>query len=516
MPAGLTGSPGGSYTPDDALGGSSDIFGQPYVGPPPPAPSVPSSRSNFNPYAPQTSAPNPNTPSGSPLNSGAVATLTPYTWAVAFLQALGAPTTGTNIEFIMSWEAAEGGNWGNSATYNPLNTTQPGFGGVAMNSVGVKAYPTWEAGLQANITAIRNGLYNNVVQLLQQGSAPVQELADAVSSGPWGTQQFNGGAAGTQSNWNGGTIDPNVGIGNAGVGLNSPYVTDPYQNVAVPTLSLDSLRSQYPLVAAVITAVPELQNIFNNAVSQNWSTDRFIAAVQNSNWWKTHSDTARQMFALMLSDPASYQQQVSNLEATLNNFAAQLGAIPSAKDVLNLAVDALTNGYDQNQAQLRQKFAQFVTPVSGLHFAGEAGSDESQLRSAMLSLGVFLPEATLDQNLRNIVAGNTDVNSVIAQLRTQAAKQFPAYASQINQGINTSDIADPYIQQAEQLLEQGPGQVNIQNPLIQKTLQAPSPVSLTDFENTVRQQPQWLQTANARDSIMAAAHQVLQNFGFTY
>lgn len=459
---------------------------------------------------------NPNIPAGSPLNTQAVANLTPYTWAVAFLQGLGAPTTGTNIEFMMSWESAEGGNWQNTATFNPLNTTQPGYGGVGMNSVGVKAYPSWEAGLKANLTAIKNGLYNNLVSLLQRGNANPQDLANTVTKGPWGTTSFSGAAAGPQSNWSGGTIDPNVGIGTPGVGLNSPSVTDPYQNVATPSLNLDTLRSQYPLVAALITAIPELNDIFNQAVSGNWSTDRFISKVQNSQWWKTHSDTARQMFALMLSDPATYNQQVTNLESTLNNFAAQLGAIPSHQQVLNLAIDALTNGYESNQAVLRQKFSQFVSPVSGLHFAGEAGSDESQLRSAMLSLGVFLPENTLDSNLRNIIAGSTDVNAIIAQLRTQAAKQYPGYAKQINAGINTSDIAEPFIQQAQQLLERGPGEVNIQNPLIQKTLQAPSPVSLTDFENTVRQQPQWLQTANAREGLMTVAHQVLQNFGFAY
>lgn len=510
MPAGLTGSPGGSYFPNPFSGPGQSPFQAPWAPAPPPVQTAPR-RSNYNPYAPETAPPSPGS---SPISSPGAVSLTPYTWAVTFLQALGAPTTATNIEFIMSWESAEGGNWNNNATYNPLNTTQPGYGGVSINSDGVKAYSTWETGLQANLTALKNGDYNNVIDLLMQGNADPNAMAQAVYGGPWGTEPFDGTSAGTQAPWNGGTIDPNLGIGNPGIG--GPSTSTPYQGVATPTLSLDSLRSQYPLVAAVITAVPELSNLFNQAVNQNWSTDRFIAAVQNSQWWQTHSDTARQLFALMLSDPATYNQQINNLEATLNNFAAQLGAQPTQQQLLNLAVDALTNGYDQNQDMLRQKFAQYITPVSGLHFAGEAGSDETQLRSAMLSLGVFLPEPTLDQNLRNIVAGNTDVNAIIAQLRTQAAKQYPAYAQQINQGINTSDIADPYIQQAQQLLEQGPGQINIQNPLIQQVLTAPSPVSLTDFENNVRQNPAWLQTANARDAVMSTAHQVLQNFGFAF
>jgi hypothetical protein len=317
------------------------------------------------------------------------------------------------------------------------------------------------------------------------------------------------------------TGNPVQQVGDAsGVSYGNSSVA-PYLPGQQPVLSLDALRQQDPLVAAIVTSVPELQDIFNQAVSQQWSTDKFISAVQNSHWWATHSDSARQAFALMKSDPATWNQNVSNLEATLNNFAAQLGALPSNQQIYALAVDAITNGYDTNQAMLRQKFEQFVQPISGLHFAGEAGTQENDIRQAQMNLGVFLPENVLDQNVRKIVGGEQDVNSVVAALRTQAAAMYPAYKQQIDQGMNVSDIADPYIQQAQQLLEQGPGSINIMNPLIKKALQytlngQPTAMPLNDFEDYVRQQPQWLQTRNAQDSVMATAHKVLQDFGFTF
>lgn len=498
-------------------------LGNPLIPAIPPSGQAPSSpvprRSSYDPYAPGGNAVGPpQPPVYGPSLPATTATgdLTPYTWAVAFLQGLGMPTSGSNIEFVMSWEEAEGGNWGNNARYNPLNTTQPGYGGTGINSVGVQAYPSWSAGLQANIQVIKNGYYNQILGLLRQGNASPQDMANAVANSPWGTQPFSGAMVGPQAAYSGGPIDVNTAVGGA-AGL----PPDPYQNVAAPQLSLDALRSQYPLVAAVVNAVPELKDIFQQAVSGNWSTDRFIAAVQNSTWWATHSDTARQVFALMLSDPATYQRQIDQLEANLTNFAAQIGARPDHQQVLGLAIDALTNGYNQNQAVLRQKFAQYVTPASGLHFGGEAGSDESQLRQAMMDLGVFLPENVLDQNIRSIVGGTSDVNAVTAQLRTQAQAAYPAYADEIKNGMNVSTIAEPYMQQAMQLLEKGPGEVNIMDPLIKGALQntvdgKPTPMSLTDFENQVRQQPDWLHTDNARDSIMQVAHQVLQQFGFAY
>ncbi len=119
------------------------------------------------------------------------------------------------------------------------------------------------------------------------------------------------------------------------------------------------------------------------------------------------------------------------------------------------------------------------------------------------------------------MAGKQSVQGVAAQLRTQSAAMYPAYATQINNGMNLSDIASPYMQRAQQLLEMGPGSINIQTPLIKSALQYtqdgnPTAMPMYDFEKQVRQDPRWLSTDNAQDAFMANAHQVLVNFGFAY
>jgi len=289
-----------------------------------------------------------------------------------------------------------------------------------------------------------------------------------------------------------------------------------------PVLSMASLQSEYPLVAALISSVPELEDKYKQAIQNQWSTDQFIAAVQNSTWWATHSDTARQVFALMKTDPATYQQNINNLYAQIQQMSSQLGATMTQAQLHQFAVDALFGGYDQNQAMLNQKFAQFVKPTSGNHFGGQAGTYEDQIRQAMRDLGVFIPESQLDNQIKQIVGGQSSVQTIMAQLRTQAASMYPAYASQINSGMNVSDIASPYIGRAQQLLEMGPGAMNIQTPLVKQALQymgpdgKPTAMPMYDFENAVRKDPRWLQTDNAQDSFMSNAHRVLQNFGFAY
>jgi hypothetical protein len=307
---------------------------------------------------------------------------------------------------------------------------------------------------------------------------------------------------------------------NSGITLGSSNVSQ-YITQNTPVLSIDQLRSTYPTVAALITSVPELQDIYNQAVSGTWSTDKFIAAIQNSKWWAATSSTARQAFATMKADPATWNQNINNLQAQMTATAAQLGVTLTPQQAQQIAVDAITNGYDQNTAVLDQKMAAFLKPTSGNHFGGQAGSYEDQLRQSMLSLGVFMPESQLDSQIQQIVAGKQSVQGVSAQLRTQSASMYPAYSNQINSGMSLSDIASPYMQRAQQLLEQGPGSVNIQTPLVKSALQytqngQPTAMPMYDFEKQVRQDPKWLATNNAQDSFMSNAHQVLVNFGLEY
>lgn len=411
-------------------------------------------------------------------------------------------------------------------------TQESGWNGSAVGSVGELGLfqfrkETWAqygsgdfaTGAKDPTTAI-NAYIKYMKYLLQLEHGDIQLALAAYNAGPGKIQDGMRYAQTILSNAN----LPGVKYANSdnsGVSLANSTMQQYIPTSAQPVLDLSQLRSQYPLVAAVVSSVPELQNIYNQAVSGTWSTDRFIAAVQNSGWWATHSDTARQVFATMKADPATYNQQITNLESSLRAMAAGLGASVTPQQIQALAVDALTGGYDTNQTVLRQKFADYIQPVAGGHFGGDAGNYEDQIRQQMRDLGVFLPEDQLDTQIRQIVSGQQSVQGVSAQLRAQSASMYPAYASQINSGMNLSDIASPYISRAQQLLETGVGGVSIESPMIKSALQyapggVPTAMPLGDFEKQVRQDPRWLSTDNAQDSIMSNAHRVLVDMGFAY
>jgi hypothetical protein len=129
---------------------------------------------------------------------------TPADWAKALLKAGGWPQTQSNINFIEGWEAQENGNWGNTASFNPLNTTyatttstnyqtgQPG--------TGVQAYTSWDEGLTATKNTLNENYYGSVTQALAAGNAS--------------TANSNGALANALSTWSSGAYTQ-VGAPNA-------------------------------------------------------------------------------------------------------------------------------------------------------------------------------------------------------------------------------------------------------------------------------------------------------------
>jgi hypothetical protein len=138
-----------------------------------------SSSSNFSALLDQAqSSSSTGATSGGPLSA------TREQWARDFLSRLGMPESSENVRAMVAWQQAEG----TKAQYNPLATTQNMPGATKFNSVGVKNFTSYDDGLTANIEAITNGRYANILAALQQGTSAT-DVAQAIANSPWGTGQ---------------------------------------------------------------------------------------------------------------------------------------------------------------------------------------------------------------------------------------------------------------------------------------------------------------------------------------
>lgn len=90
--------------------------------------------------------------------------MTPTDFAKALLSRLHLPLSDNNIKALVAVQAIEGGHMANSAIFNPLNTMQsmPGSRDAGLKVKGIKAYSSWDEGLEATAKTIEQGTKTHV------------------------------------------------------------------------------------------------------------------------------------------------------------------------------------------------------------------------------------------------------------------------------------------------------------------------------------------------------------------
>jgi hypothetical protein len=96
---------------------------------------------------------------------------------------IDAPVTRENLRLLDSWWRWEGGHTKNDARYNWLNTTSDSPGAVrSINSVGVKAFDSFQSGVNALAATMLNGRYNDVVTGLRSGNPYAHDITAGLST----------------------------------------------------------------------------------------------------------------------------------------------------------------------------------------------------------------------------------------------------------------------------------------------------------------------------------------------
>lgn len=110
-------------------------------------------------------------------------------WATDFLAAGGWPNTPENVRAVLAWMRSEfGGMAPIPARFNGMATTLDAPGATAYNSAGVKNYPSWWEGVNANAATLRQEHpgYQSIRDHLTSGQDASGTVA-AISGSAWGS-----------------------------------------------------------------------------------------------------------------------------------------------------------------------------------------------------------------------------------------------------------------------------------------------------------------------------------------
>jgi hypothetical protein len=284
--------------------------------------------------------------------------------------------------------------------------------------------------------------------------------------------------------------------------------------------SADYKQALGPL-AGLLTGIPELKSLLDKAIASDQPVNDFINSVENSPWYRSHSETVRENIALQFSDPATYQAHRKTANGHIQQLADQLGVRLSHDQLVSLTTQYTLGAWDDQTLQhaLGSYYKRNEAPT------GQAAQFYQTLAQTYADYGVPYSNATLQYRVQQLVAGNTTADTYKQAAINAAKGLYPGLSQQLDQGLTVKDIADPYMQTMANMLEINPNTVKLTDPLVQKALQGqvvaeggkatPTVTTLSQFQQQLRADPRWQYTQNSKDEMSTALMHVGGDFGFT-
>lgn len=283
-------------------------------------------------------------------------------------------------------------------------------------------------------------------------------------------------------------------------------------------LSPEELAASYGWAYGFLKSNKDLKGLFEEAVSESWSPDKFQAKLRNTEWWKENSDTMRKAAMEKSTDPATWNAKVGAAKIQIQQLAAQMGAaIPSGK-LGKIAEQVIKTGLDE--AGLRNILGGYVSfQKNGSTLNGEAGQYEQSIREFAYNNGVSLDKQTIKNQAQLVVRGMATEQDFQSQIVNQASSMYPGYTAQLQAGQSLMDIASPYVQIMSESLDIPASNINLMDPIIKRALngtdQAGKPVGMdqTSFQSLLRSDPRWGRTNDAQGRVMSVGMKVLRDMG---
>lgn len=302
-----------------------------------------------------------------------------------------------------------------------------------------------------------------------------------------------------------------------------------------PKLSSRELAARYGWALATLNSSPDLKKLFNRAVSKQYTPERFIAELRSTKWFRSKSEAQRKFIVLRTSDPAQYISQVKQVMASLaDQYSGATGQVlPFTPPKLvkgklvggtgflySAALTSLSLGY--NDAQIKDQLFKSIKwdqKIAEGSLGGTTSGLLQQMRQQASQLGINPTDHWYGSQLGKIALGNDTAEGATQRLKELAKQRYTAFADRIEAGESMSDISEGYRQSMSRILEVNPGQLDVFDPKIQGALTKrntdghDAPLSINDFEDSLRKDDRWQYTQNAKETLMSTGQNVLKSFG---
>jgi hypothetical protein len=271
----------------------------------------------------------------------------------------------------------------------------------------------------------------------------------------------------------------------------------------------------------------QIDNLFARAKAGKWTEATFMEALQGTDWWQqtlpslrsffieTNDPRNKSTFAQKMLNQTDYvQQQMEKLGIAIRDIDPVTGkVIDNTSMVQGIAMEAIQNGWSEAQLQEHLATKSEVIFTGG----GVVGSYVDQLKSQALKYGVTLDKNQLNYMQRDLLnpADGKDAQYYLNSIKQQSIDANPWFAASLKEGRTLYDVTSTYRNQMANLLEIAPENItwnDLMNKVVNKEKNAAN--TFADFTKSVKQDPLWQYTRNAKETYSNMAVDLMKQFGF--
>lgn len=279
------------------------------------------------------------------------------------------------------------------------------------------------------------------------------------------------------------------------------------------------IRANYGFAAGLLD-IPEIHDVLYNAAKNGWDEARLKGAVYATDWWKTHSDTARQWVTLTTTDPATAKQQVSARMVDIANIAEPLGLnFGGLSGLQDVATQSLMEGW--SDVEIKRRIGEQLrhqSQVRGLEGTGANLADTLQAKASQDWMVPLTRSQAEDWAIR-MTEGSASQEGFDSFLRSQAEGRFGWMRGEIQQGTTPGQYFAPIKTLVAQELELNPGDVNLMDPrwsaVVDYVDEQGHHRGMTYYEaqRWARSQPEWRFTQGGQQQAAQLGSELLKRFG---
>lgn len=297
----------------------------------------------------------------------------------------------------------------------------------------------------------------------------------------------------------------------------------------------------FALPETIFNNVDSLKRILERYVKEDWTPDKLRKAIRDDVWFRKNSGEIKARYVqyynfrdLQASGQAQgttdYEMQIDKIEAKLKKRAVEIGSAAASDPaaIRKAAENLYITNRSEDDAFVDSFLAASIRPVAGMiggkgtqGYSGQALKNYQELLTTARSNGLKISDivpggSNTQQVLQGIASGKLDINRIVQDTRKLAAQGQPQYVRDLlSQGYNLDQVFAPYRQTMAAVLEiDDPNSIDLNDPLLRSAINDKGDMNIYEFKKTLRRDPRWQYTEQARQDVSSATLNILRDFGF--